>query len=187
MRSDQSDNYKGLSEHMFVWKKTTVLIKMKKTYQHLDVDVEPLQIDSQALNTKRILDLMAVKSEDGSVPLYVHTVTRILREMRMSQQATGTRFDYETFKSKILAAELAPTQLAPLSQRLAMLESFMPETGKRKKGKIGQDARGTTWENEVRNLSIITNDTTDIIIARVVNNSRSLMPLRYTRDGLLIV
>lgn len=71
----------------------------KRTYQQLNVEIEPLQIDSSDLNMKRILDLMAIKPEEGSVPLYIHTVIRILREMRMSQQANGTRFDYETFKS----------------------------------------------------------------------------------------
>ncbi|CAN9170184.1 unnamed protein product [Alternaria alternata] len=127
------------------------LTRPKKTYQSLNVSVEPLQIDSHALNTKRVLDLMAVKPEEGSVPLYVHTVNRILREMRMSQQATGTRFDYQTFKKEILAADLSPAQLAPLSQRLAMLESFMPQTGDRAKGKHGKSPTGTSWKNQVRN------------------------------------
>ena len=95
---------------------------------------------------------MAVKPEEGSVPLYVHTVNRILREMRMSQQTTGTRFDYQTFKKKILAADLSLAQLAPLSQRLAMLESFMPQTGDRAKGKHGKSPTGTSWKNQVRDL-----------------------------------
>ncbi|KAI8931108.1 hypothetical protein NX059_012118 [Plenodomus lindquistii] len=132
MRSDQSEHYPD-----------------EKTYQHLDVDVEPLQIDSHALNTKRILDLMAVKPEEGSVPLYVHTVNRILREMRMFQQATGTRFDYQTFKTEILAADLSPAQLAPLSQRLAMLESFMPRAEDEVRRKNKRYHGGTTWKNEV--------------------------------------
>ncbi|RAQ99312.1 p-loop containing nucleoside triphosphate hydrolase [Stemphylium lycopersici] len=127
----------------------------KKTYQSLNVSVEPLQIDSHALNTKRVLDLMAVKPEEGSVPLYVHTVNRILREMRMSQQATGTRFDYQAFKEEILAADLSPAQLAPLSQRLAMLESFMPQTGDRAKGKHGKSPTGTSWKNQPGLLTIV--------------------------------
>jgi uncharacterized small protein (DUF1192 family) len=155
----------------------------------LDVDIEPLQIDSHALNTKRILDLMAVKPEEGSVPLYVHTVNRILREMRMSQQATGIRFDYQTFKTQILAADLSPTQLAPLSQRLAMLESFMPRTEEnvKKKKKNRQDHIGTTWKNEVRDSCTLAYDTIDADTAWIVNNSRSLLPLRFARDGLLVV
>jgi hypothetical protein len=149
--------------------------------------VEPLQIDSLALNTKRILDLMAVKPEEGSVPLYVHTVNRILREMRMFQQATGTRFDYQTFKTQILEADLSPAQLAPLSQRLAMLESFMPRTEDKTKKKNRHVHTGTTWKNEVRNSCIMVYDTIDADIARLVDNRRSLLPLRFARDGLLFV
>jgi hypothetical protein len=136
---------------------------------------------------------MAVKPEEGSVPLYVHTVNRILREMRMSQQATGIRFDYQTFKTQILAADLSPAQLAPLSQRLAMLESFMPRTEehvekkKKEKKKNRQDHTGTTWKNEVRDSCTMAYDTLDADIARLVDNSRSVLPLRFARDGLLIV
>ncbi|EMD59039.1 hypothetical protein COCSADRAFT_41591 [Bipolaris sorokiniana ND90Pr] len=128
---------------------------IQKTYQHLNVNVEPLQIDSYDLNTKRILDLMAVKPEEGSIPLYVHTVSRILREMRMSQQATGARFDYQTFKTEILAADLSPAQLAPLNQRLAMLESFMPPMGDMRKGENKKSHRGTTWKNQPGLLTIV--------------------------------
>jgi hypothetical protein len=123
--------------------------------------VEPLQIGSHDLNTKRILDLMAVKPEEGSVPLYVHTVTRILREMRMSQQRTDTPFDYQMFKIKISEADLSPAQLAPLSQRLAILESFMPQTQRGTKKKKKEEHKATTWENEVRDSYTMVHDTID--------------------------
>jgi hypothetical protein len=55
-----------------------------------NVRVEPLLLRQSDLNTKRILDLMAVKSDDGPMPLYLHTVYRILREMRMEQQREET-------------------------------------------------------------------------------------------------
>lgn len=92
---------------------------------------------------------MAIKSEEGSIPLYIHTVNRILREMRLSQQATGVPFDYQTFKSEILAADLTSSQLAPLNQRLASLESFMPRMTNSAKGKRRQSSKGTSWENKV--------------------------------------
>lgn len=123
--------------------------RSKRTYQPLNVDIEPLQIDSGDLNTKRILDLMAVKSEEGNIPLYIHTVNRILRDMRLSQQATGARFDYDTFKSEVLAADLTPAQLAPLNQRLATLESFMPRPGSKANNRKRQICNGTSWENQV--------------------------------------
>lgn len=45
-----------------------------------------------------MLDLMAVKSEDGPTPLYIQTVMRILREMRIAQQKSGIPFSYDMFK-----------------------------------------------------------------------------------------
>jgi hypothetical protein len=170
MRSDQSENHSGQS-NLTPYYSSIGLTGQKKTYQSLNVSVEPLQIDSHALNTKRVLDLMAVKPEEGSVPLYIHTVNRILREMRMSQQVAGTRFDYQTFKKEILAAELSPAQLAPLSQRLAMLESFMPQTGDRTKGKYGKSPTGTTWKNQVRDSCTMSYKALDTDIAWIVDHS----------------
>lgn len=92
---------------------------------------------------------MAIKSEEGNIPLYIHTVNRILREMRLSQQATGAQFDYQTFKLEILASDLTPAQLAPLNQRLALLESFMPQMETRVNGSKLRVPKGTSWENEV--------------------------------------
>ena len=83
-----------------------------------------------------MLELMAVKSGEP-VPLYIHTIYRILREMRIVQQACGTQFDYHEFKSQVIDSGLTPAQINPLQQRLDALESFMPKTqsysgGKRK-------------------------------------------------------
>lgn len=130
---------------------------------------------------------MAVKPEGGSVPLYVHTISRILREMRMSQQATGAQFDYQKFREEILAAKLSPAQLAPLHQRLAMLESFMPHVGNMRKGKDKKRPEVTIWENQVGESCIVFCDRTDADIAWLTDNSRSLLPLRFARDCLLVV
>lgn len=73
-----------------------------------------------------MLDLMAVGQDNGPLPLYMHTVQRILREMRVEQQNLGAGFDYAGFKGKILDSGLTPGQLEPLKQRLDTLESFMP-------------------------------------------------------------
>jgi hypothetical protein len=72
-----------------------------------------------------MLDLMAVDRDNGAVPLYLHTVQRILREMRLLQQSAGSQFDYQDFKSRVLCSGLLPGQLEPLKQRLDTLESFM--------------------------------------------------------------
>jgi hypothetical protein len=73
-----------------------------------------------------MLDLMAV-STGGNLPLYLHVVQRILRDLRIEQQRTGSRFNYAAFKKMLHAENLTEMQLAPLKQRLETLESFMVE------------------------------------------------------------
>lgn len=97
-----------------------------------------------------MLDLMAVGQTNGPLPLYMHTVQRILREMRIVQQNMGTRFDYAEFKMRILDSELTPGQLEPLKQRLDALESFMPARQVYKTGqKMGAKIWGTDWTPRV--------------------------------------
>ncbi|KAL0940194.1 uncharacterized protein CTRU02_202957 [Colletotrichum truncatum] len=97
---------------------------IKAIYKKIpQVTVMPLELSDDDLNTRRMFDLMAV--EDGSMPLYLHVVSRILRDMRLEQQINGKGFSYASFKKKISRADLTPTQLGPLSQRLDTLESFM--------------------------------------------------------------
>jgi hypothetical protein len=90
----------------------------------LNVTIERLQINQSSLNTKRMLDLMAVNQDDGSMPLYLHTITRILREMRLVQQETKASFNYADFKKRVMASTMSPAQQAPLNQRLETLESL---------------------------------------------------------------
>lgn len=98
---------------------------------------------------------MAVGQGDGPMPLYMHTVKRILREMRILQQAAGKGFDYPDFKQRVLNAGLTPAQLEPLKQRLETLESFMPQTqvfAPGKKGKSSSPTGGSEWETVVKCL-----------------------------------
>lgn len=44
---------------------------------------------------------MAVRSNDGPTPLYLHTATRILQEMRLEQQETGGTLNYGEFKRRL--------------------------------------------------------------------------------------
>jgi hypothetical protein len=92
----------------------------------LKVEVEPLRINQSDLTTKRMLDLMAVSSENGPMPLYLHAINRILRELRIEQQETSGSFNYVKFKKRVMASDMSPAQLGPLNQRLDTLESFMP-------------------------------------------------------------
>jgi hypothetical protein len=116
------------------------------------VTIEPLQINQSHLNTKRMLDLMAVKQNDGNMPLYLHDITRILREMRLIQQDNNGAFNYAEFKSRVDASPMTPAQLMPLNQRLSTLESFMPRSqtnpNARKKTAVG----GNDWTIRVCDL-----------------------------------
>jgi hypothetical protein len=47
----------------------TSLMPPKRTYHALDVQIEPLWISQEDLNTKRMLDLMAVSHDDGPMQL----------------------------------------------------------------------------------------------------------------------
>jgi hypothetical protein len=129
----------------------------QQSYRGLGVIVEPLQIDQANLNTKRMLDLMAANQTDGTPPLYLHVVRRILRDMRIAQQETRQPFIYSEFKNHLMASTLTPTQLGPLNQRLDTLESFMlksqvdPEaanSGMQGKKKISQKG-GNNWTHKV--------------------------------------
>jgi hypothetical protein len=92
------------------------------------VTVKPLEIDESNLNTKRMLDLMAVNRDDGPMPLYLHEITRILKEIRLQQQETNVPFSYATFKEEVDRSAMTPAQKMPLTQRLDTLESFMPKS-----------------------------------------------------------
>lgn len=109
-------------------------------------------INQHDLNTKRMLDLMAVNTEDGKMPLYLHEITRILRAMRVSQQESNGSFNYAEFKRKVEDSPMTAAQQAPLTQRLDTLESFMPksQTGvankeTKKSGQLG----GNDWTVKV--------------------------------------
>lgn len=132
----------------------TNLQTIKRTYLGMNVDIEPLRINQSDLNTKRMLDLMAVSQDDGPMPLYLHAINRILRDMRMVQQQTNGSFNYAEFKRLVADTNMTPGQLAPLTQRLDTLESFMPksqtESDVRNKSKKKQmDVGGNDWTIKV--------------------------------------
>ncbi|KAL2269364.1 hypothetical protein VTJ83DRAFT_1548 [Remersonia thermophila] len=128
------------------------------------VQVEELRLSELDLNTKRMLDLMAVTS-NGNMPLYLHVVQRILRDLRIDQQRTGARFNYTAFKKALSREDLTEMQLAPLKQRLETLESFMVESqakafnmfasGKQPPKGQKPSAKGTSWTPTKGQLTIV--------------------------------
>ncbi|KAH8586579.1 hypothetical protein B0O99DRAFT_656760 [Bisporella sp. PMI_857] len=139
-------------------------VKVRVFCSPTNIHIEPLRIKQSDLNTKRMLDLMAVARDDGPMPLYIHTVKRILRDMRISEQEAGTSFDYSEFKRHVMDSGLTPAQLSPLTQRLDTLESFMsasqaatldssPKT--KGKGKVGAVEHGNDWNSKPGCLTVV--------------------------------
>lgn len=117
-----------------------------------NVRVETLRINQSDLNTKRMMDLMAISSVQGGMPLYMHVVQRILRDLRIEQQEKETTFNYREFKQRLLDDALTPAQLQPLQQRLETLESFMAKEQVvhiSKKKAIQIQGKGNDWEPKV--------------------------------------
>ncbi|OIW32851.1 hypothetical protein CONLIGDRAFT_695036 [Coniochaeta ligniaria NRRL 30616] len=142
--------------HVRVLCPPTNIQTIKRIYGKLpNVSVEELLIDHSDLNTKRMLDLMAVGT--GEMPLYLHVVKRVLRDMRVEQQHSGTPFIYADFKTRMMGESLTVAQSAPLQQRLDTLESFMPkgqtigQASKKKK----KTPTGTDWTAKARQLTIV--------------------------------
>ncbi|KAF6832648.1 hypothetical protein CPLU01_06044 [Colletotrichum plurivorum] len=136
-----------------------VLTTQQRMYSGIPgVRIEPLRLTDKDLNTRRMNDLMAI-AEGGSMPLYLHVVNRILRDMRIEQQRTGSGFSYQTFKRHLDKADLTPMQRGPLGQRLDTLESFMAE-GKgenegKGKGKGGKAGSTVGWEPKAGQLTVV--------------------------------
>ncbi|KAI0470573.1 hypothetical protein GGR56DRAFT_659444 [Xylariaceae sp. FL0804] len=132
----------------------TNIRNMREMYSRLPrVSVEELRLDESSLNTKRMLDLMAVSG--GAMPLYMQVVQRLLREMRIEQQRTGGTFDYASFRHRILNQDLTPAQSAPLLQRLDTLESFMAPVVSGGKGRSSTKTAGTGWMPQESQLTIV--------------------------------
>ena len=49
------------------------------------------------------------------MPLYLHAIKRILRELRTEQQASNESFNYAKFKKQVIATKMTEAQLVPHS------------------------------------------------------------------------
>ncbi|KAK7715199.1 hypothetical protein SLS64_003897 [Diaporthe eres] len=140
----------------------TNIATIRRTYAGLpNVFIEPLSIREQDLTTKRMMDLMAVRKGE-TMPLYMHVVNRILRDLRLRQQQTGGSFDYRAFKAMLANEDLTDSQKVPLTQRLETLESFMAPTQdsatkKKKKTAGAAEAKpaGNEWLPHPGQLTIV--------------------------------
>ncbi|KAL4723495.1 hypothetical protein ACLX1H_009130 [Fusarium chlamydosporum] len=102
-----------------------------------------------------MLDLMAVSSiQGGGLPLYLHVISRILREMRITQQKSGSKFHYATFKKLVSREDLKEGQMVPLQQRLETLESFMVPAQTSGKASASSN-QGIQWNLKAKQLIIV--------------------------------
>lgn len=135
-----------------------------------------------------MFDLMALGQGHGPAPLYVHTAQRVLREMRILQQSTGSRFDYGGFKQRVLNSDLLSTQLEPLKQRLDALESFMPlqQADSRWGGMAASNSTGSSWTPKVTYKQVQHQEpSANELTAVAADNHRPLVPLHFAGYSLL--
>ncbi|PTB79081.1 hypothetical protein M440DRAFT_1885 [Trichoderma longibrachiatum ATCC 18648] len=133
---------------------------IKAIYSKLPgVVVEELRINQSDLDTRKMMELMAVSSvQGGGIPLYLHVVQRILKDLRIEEQLNGTTFNYREFKRRLISETLAPGQLVPLQQRLDNLESFMVKEQVvqiAKKKALQSQGNGNSWESKAGQLTIV--------------------------------
>lgn len=152
-----------------------------------------LRLNESDLNTQRMFDLMAVR--EGAMPLYLYVIQRILRDLRIKQQESGTTFNYSEFKRMIEAERLTRDQLVHLGQRLDTLESFMvkEDVFATMKGEVGSRS-GTNWSPKVslRKQTLITGkglhtDNWLPFLGGPADNRGLVMPMCDSGDGLLLV
>lgn len=100
---------------------------LAELYQQIPgVEVHPFKIHPEDLTISIILTLMAVDSTQNP-PLYMGTVTKILRQMATE---SSSRFNYAKFRRQLSESGLDRKQVDFLEQRLDLLESFLDLDGK---------------------------------------------------------
>ena len=114
--------------------KTRVLLsrsnfhKLETTYKNIPGAAEHLTLESLAfgdkhINIERMLKMMALSEQEGSVPLYMEVVQQLLRETAMG----GGEFNFRAFKRQVELQNFAPAQKTMLNMRLNLLRSFMAQ------------------------------------------------------------
>ncbi|TGO33330.1 hypothetical protein BHYA_0252g00110 [Botrytis hyacinthi] len=129
---------------------------IQRTYSGIKgIKIQELCIDETDLTTQRMLSLMAVKTSE-EMPLYLHTITRVLRVLRIAHQINGKPFHYGEFKKHLEDLRLTTGQEGPLKQRLDTLESFMPiEQRTAKSSAPLKRGKGTDWSIKAGELTIV--------------------------------
>jgi hypothetical protein len=113
------------------WKRLESQYSRLNSMYKTKIKVKQLHLLPKYLDTARVKSLMAVGKE-GEEPLYMQTITKILREMAIQTGGQG-QFNYGQFKNKVDGVKWGQGQEGPLNMRLDLLESFMKKDGSGKK------------------------------------------------------
>ncbi|KAK5136812.1 hypothetical protein LTR08_002108 [Meristemomyces frigidus] len=84
------------------------------------ITVSTLRFGDSDLNADRMLKLMAFSESEGSVPLYMEVIQRILRQRAME----GKPFSFKEFEGELDKQQFTPGQQSMMNMRLDLLKSF---------------------------------------------------------------
>lgn len=135
--------------------------RMAKLYGNLKglspgctVVIEPLVLKQEYLNVERLMTFMAATDNGEGLPLYMHSVLRVLREMALEPNAKPG-IDYRDFRMRVEMLGLSPAQKIPLGLRLDLLEEFIEEQTLKIKANATPRKKGNDWEPVSGRLTII--------------------------------
>lgn len=105
--------------------------RLKKRYMEMarqqggdsNITVQELKLRPAYLNAIYLKSLMAVGKE-GEMPLYMHMLLKITRDLAIAGGGDGV-FDYQAFETELDNQLFSEKQVAPLKQRLDLLNSFL--------------------------------------------------------------
>lgn len=135
--------------------------RMAKLYGNLKdlspgctVVVEPLILKQEYLNVERVMAFMAATHNGEGLPLYMHSVLRVLREMALEPNAKPG-IDYQDFCARVDMLGFSPGQKMPLGLRLDLLEEFIEAPTPKITLKQRPRKKGNDWEPVPGRLTII--------------------------------
>lgn len=104
--------------------------QMKHLYENFaskvngKIEVRPLLFEDTELTVNNIRNLMAFRDSSHDAPLYLEVIQNILRRLGRK----NAKFSVRNFLRDLYAANLNPSQLQMLDQRLNILKTFSAET-----------------------------------------------------------
>lgn len=135
--------------------------RMVKLYGNLkglspgcSVIIEPLILKQEYLNVERVMAFMAASDTGEGLPLYIHSVLRLLREMA-SEPNAKPGLDYQDFRARVDMLGFSPAQKLPLSLRLELLEEFIEAQTPKIKTNLTPRGKGNDWGPVPGRITII--------------------------------